>query len=102
MFVIDNVTGLLEESEKKIFEEKSNKISKVYWMPLVWASSLVVEARRNKFIEADAAMKGCLDYLMEYRRKLDKSLHIECINVPLLYSQVYSFTIIDLSLREYY
>ncbi len=86
--VTKRLAGLLEESEKQEFEEKAKKMTKVYWLPLVWASAIVIDARREKLIEADGTMKGCLDVLMEYRRKLDKSLHIECINVPLVYSQV--------------
>jgi bestrophin-3 len=78
----------LEEEEKKEFEKMSSKLSKVYWMPLVWASSIVVEARMEKYIESDVGMKGCLDHLLDVRRKLDRSLQIEVINVPLVYSQV--------------
>jgi hypothetical protein len=78
----------LEDEEKKRFEAMSKKLSKVYWMPLVWASSLIVEARREKFIESDVGAKTCLDHLLNFRRKLDRSLHIEVVNVPLVYSQV--------------
>ena len=80
--------GLLEESEKKEFEKTSTKLSKVYWMPLVWASTIVVEARREKIIESDVSTKACLDHLLDFRRKLDRSLQIEVINVPLVYTQV--------------
>jgi hypothetical protein len=80
--------GLLEEGEKQIFEDMSGRITKLYWMPLVWATAIVTKARREKIIEADISMKTIIDHLLEFRRKCEKSLHIEVINVPLVYTQV--------------
>ncbi|CAG0915306.1 unnamed protein product, partial [Notodromas monacha] len=85
--------GLLEEGEKQIFEEMSGRITKLYWMPLVWATAIVTKARREKLIDADISMKTMIDHLCDFRRKCEKSLHIEVINVPLVYTQVVTIAV---------
>ncbi|CAG0893223.1 unnamed protein product [Darwinula stevensoni] len=80
--------GLLEENELPILDKMSKSVKKIYWMPLVWAATLATKARREGKIRDDMALRGILDHIVEYRRRCGRSLHIDLINVPLVYSQV--------------
>merc|ERR1711962_462360 len=59
--------GLLEENEKLILEklEKMNDHPK-YFIPIIWAGSIVKRARRENMIKDDYALKTLLEELNKF------------------------------------
>jgi hypothetical protein len=79
---------LLNENERVILEELSTKIKKLYFVPLVWAAQIITKAREEGKVRSDLQWKSCMDHITLFRQKCGRSLHIDVINVPLVYSQV--------------
>ena len=57
-------------NEKKIFDDLNarSRYSK-FWMPLVWAGSIVARARKEGRIRDDFAVKTIIDELCSFRAK---------------------------------
>lgn len=86
--------GFMKEEEKKIFESMDKKTSHPkYWMPLVWAGSIVTRARKEGRIKDDFAMKTIVDEISKLRTRCGELLNYDWISVPLVYTQVYFFVI---------
>ncbi|CAG0922804.1 unnamed protein product [Notodromas monacha] len=85
--------GLLTEPERKIIETLSEKHKKLYYVPLLWATLIMTRAKEDKLV-SELQWKSCVDMIVDYRNRCSRSLHIEIVNIPLVYSQV-----IILSLR---
>lgn len=83
------VTGLMLESERKIFELMDGKtpMSK-YWMPLVWATNIINRARRESLITSDHIVQTLLTELSDIRRRLGALIGYDTVCVPLVYTQV--------------
>ncbi|RZC35484.1 bestrophin-2-like, partial [Asbolus verrucosus] len=84
--VVDS--GLMLESEKKIFELMDTKtpMSK-YWMPLVWATNIINRARKENLINSDQLVQTILMELSEIRRRLGSLIGYDTVCVPLVYTQ---------------
>lgn len=81
--------GFMKEEEKKIFEMMDIKTSHPkYWMPLVWAGSIVTRARKEGRVKDDFAMKTLVDEISKFRAKCGELLNYDWISVPLVYTQV--------------
>jgi predicted membrane chloride channel (bestrophin family) len=90
--VVDS--GLMLESEKKIFELMDTKtpMSK-YWMPLVWATNIINRARKENLINSDQLVQTILMELSEIRRRLGSLIGYDTVCVPLVYTQVVSLAL---------
>lgn len=83
------IAGFMKEEEKKIFESMDMKTSHPkYWMPLVWAGSIVTHARKEGRVKDDFAMKTLVDEISKFRAGCGGLLNYDWISVPLVYTQV--------------
>ena len=79
----------MTDTEKKIFELMNKKTPHLkYWMPLVWAGSIVTKARKEGRIRDDFAVKTLVDSINTFRSGLGNVLNYDWISVPLVYTQV--------------
>ncbi|CAG0922466.1 unnamed protein product [Notodromas monacha] len=85
--------GLLTEDERQILDVMSKQVKKLYFVPLVWAATIITKARNEGKIKSDFQWKSCLDHIVEFRQRCGRSLHIDIINVPLVYSQVVTLAV---------
>uniref|UniRef100_A0A6P4F660 Bestrophin homolog n=1 Tax=Drosophila rhopaloa TaxID=1041015 RepID=A0A6P4F660_DRORH len=72
-----------------------------HWMPIVWAGSIVMRARRENKIRDDYAVKTIMDELNQFRGYCGFLLYYDWVSVPLVYTQVvtvatYSFFLFSL------
>lgn len=83
------LSGLMLESEKKVFEKMDGKspMSK-YWMPLVWATNIINRARKEGLITSDHIVQTLLVELSDIRRRLGALIGYDTVCVPLVYTQV--------------
>ncbi|XP_018567850.1 uncharacterized protein LOC108908309 isoform X2 [Anoplophora glabripennis] len=90
--VVDS--GLMMESERKIFElmDQKTPMSK-YWMPLVWATNIINRARKESLITSDHIVQTLLMELSDIRRRLGALIGYDTVNVPLVYTQVVSLAL---------
>ncbi|XP_071517334.1 bestrophin-4-like isoform X1 [Panulirus ornatus] len=87
-------TGLMTANEKKIFENLMEKTPhSLYYLPLVWAGTLVTRARKEGRIRDDFAVKTIVDELNSLRGKLGGLLSYDWISIPLVYTQVVSLAV---------
>lgn len=82
--------GLLQESEKRIIENLDLAFPHYpkHWMPIVWAASIVMRARRENKIRDDYAVKTIIDELNRFRGLCGFLLYFDWVSVPLVYTQV--------------
>jgi len=86
--------GLLEENELMIFRKMDDKSEHPkYWMPLVWAGTIVKRARREGRLKDDYAMRALLDEINKIRGQCGSLLGYDWINVPLVYTQVVTLAV---------
>ena len=67
-------------------QKKSNQRS--FWMPLVWAGSIVIRARKENRVKNDQTVSALITQINEFRAKAGKLLHYDWVPVPLVYTQV--------------
>nr|XP_053626501.1 bestrophin-3-like [Cherax quadricarinatus] len=81
--------GFMTSNEKKIFDALDEKTSHPkYWMPLVWAGSIVTRARKEGRIRDDFAVKTIIDEINRFRGLCGGLLSYDWISIPLVYTQV--------------
>ncbi|XP_064540214.1 bestrophin-4 [Drosophila montana] len=88
-------TGLLNKNEALIItkmDEKFPKHSK-YWMPLMWACSIMTRARKEGRIWDDFSLKSMIDELNKFRAGCNMLTHYDMISVPLVYTQVVTLAV---------
>ena len=84
-----NPAGFMTSNEKKIFDDLMLSFSHpLYWMPLVWAGSIITRARKEGRIRDDFALKTLLDSVNSFRGGLGGLLGYDMISIPLVYTQV--------------
>jgi hypothetical protein len=88
--------GLLTDTEKSIMNNFNTKFPRhsKHWMPIVWAASIVTEAREEKRIQDDVSKNTIMDEL-KFRGQCGLLLSYDSISVPLVYTQV-NFTTVGL------
>ena len=67
-------------------QKKSNE--KGFWMPLVWAGSIVIRARKENRIKNDQSLEALIHHIVDFRAKLARLHHYDWVNIPLVYTQV--------------
>ncbi|XP_046390991.1 uncharacterized protein LOC124159303 isoform X2 [Ischnura elegans] len=86
--------GFMQPTEKKIFEDLDSKTPHPkYWMPLVWAGSIVTRARKEGRIRDDFSMKTLIDGLCTFRGQCGGMLNYDWISIPLVYTQVVTLAV---------
>ncbi|XP_044749295.1 bestrophin-2-like [Coccinella septempunctata] len=86
--------GLINKEEKKIIEELDNEYTHTkYWLPLAWASNIVIRARQEGLIRDDECVEKILDALNDFRDKCARLLDYDWISVPLVYTQVVTIAV---------
>ncbi|XP_022211268.1 bestrophin-4 isoform X1 [Drosophila obscura] len=83
-------SGLLLENEKAIIENLDVAFPHYpkHWMPIVWAASIVMRARKENKIRDDYAVKTIIDELNKFRGYCGFLLYYDWVSVPLVYTQV--------------
>ena len=71
-------------------QKKANQRS--FWMPLIWAGSIVIRARKENRIKNDQTLEALITHIADFRNKLAKLLHYDWVPVPLVYTQVFFHT----------
>ncbi|CAL4124484.1 unnamed protein product, partial [Meganyctiphanes norvegica] len=86
--------GFMTPNEKKIFEDIGEKSSHPkYWLPLVWAGSIVARCRKEGRIRDDFAVKTMIDEINNLRGKCGGVLSYDWISIPLVYTQVVTLAV---------
>ncbi|XP_054723773.1 bestrophin-2-like, partial [Uloborus diversus] len=97
--------GILLPNEKKIMEHLKTSHS-TYWMPLVWASSIAIRARKEGRIRDDFALNTLVEAIANYRSLCGGLYNYDWISIPLVYTQVvtlvvYTYFLSTLMGRQY-
>ncbi|MBN3322645.1 BEST4 protein, partial [Atractosteus spatula] len=97
--------GFMTRDEQKKLESLYSDFNK-YWMPMVWFTNLVAQARREGRVRDDVALRLLMDELNKYRAKCSMLFHYDWISIPLVYTQVvtiavYSFFTVTLVGRQF-
>ncbi|XP_036327626.1 bestrophin-2-like [Rhagoletis pomonella] len=87
--------GLLLENEKLVIEDLNIAFPKYpkYWLPIVWAASIITRARKEGRIRDDFSVKTIIDALNKFRGKCGVLLFYDTISVPLVYTQVVTLAV---------
>eukprot|EP00099_Drosophila_melanogaster_P027648 NP_730039.1 bestrophin 3 [Drosophila melanogaster] len=87
--------GLLNANEANIMKAMDVKFPKhpKYWMPIVWAASIVTRARKEGRIWDDFSLKSMIDELNKFRAGCNMLIHYDTISVPLVYTQVVTLAV---------
>ncbi|KAL9905199.1 bestrophin-4-like [Glossina fuscipes fuscipes] len=87
--------GLLTENEMKIFKGMIEKFGyqHTYWVPIVWATSIVTRARKEGRVRDDASLRSLIDTLNGFRGMLMVLLFYDTISIPLVYTQVVTIAV---------
>lgn len=87
--------GLLTENEMKIFKSMIEKFGyqHTYWVPIVWATSIVTRARKEGRVRDDASLRSLIDTLNGFRGMLMVLLFYDTISIPLVYTQVVTIAV---------
>ena len=64
-----------------------------FWLPLIWAGSIVTRARHENRIANDYASKHLIERLDTYRSMCGGLLNYDWVNVPLVYTQVVTLAV---------
>jgi len=76
-------------NEKNIFDDlNSRSCHPKYFMPLVWAGSIIARAREEGHIRDDFAVKTLQDELCNFRTRCGTLVGYDRVNIPLVYTQV--------------
>lgn len=87
--------GLLNDKELEIIEDLDKRfpgISKNF-LPIVWASAIVVRARKEGRIYDDFAVKTLIDELNKFRGQCGTLMAYNTISIPLVYTQVVTIAV---------
>ncbi|KAH8376469.1 bestrophin-4 [Drosophila serrata] len=87
--------GLLNANEANIIRAMDAKFPKhpKYWMPIIWASSIVTRARKEGRIWDDFSLKSMIDEMNKFRAGCNMLIHYDTISVPLVYTQVVTLAV---------
>ncbi|XP_053956390.1 bestrophin-4-like [Anastrepha ludens] len=87
--------GLLLENEKLVIEDLDASFPKYpkYWLPIVWAASIITRARKEGRIRDDFSVKTIIDALNTFRGNCGVLLFYDTISVPLVYTQVVTLAV---------
>lgn len=81
--------GFLLSDEQVVFESMNAKTSHPnYWMPLVWAATIVTQAKKEGRIVDDHSITTLIDEINKIRLNCSSLLSYDWISIPLVYTQV--------------
>ncbi|MCL4139714.1 UNVERIFIED_CONTAM: hypothetical protein GTU68_050806, partial [Idotea baltica] len=87
-------SGFMTGNEKKIFDDLHGKTPHpLYWMPLVWACSIIARSRREGRVRDDFAVKTIVDSINSFRGLCGGLLNYDWISIPLVYTQVVTLAV---------
>lgn len=82
-------SGFLMPDEKVLLDSMNSKTSHPnYWMPLVWAATIVTQAKKEGCITNEFSIKTLVDEINKIRSNCGSLLSYDWISVPLVYTQV--------------
>jgi len=99
--------GIMNDSEMRILDAMDQKTDHpIFWMPMIWAGSIVTRARKEGKIGDDFTVKTMLDEIAKFRGNCGGLTSYDWINIPLVYTQVvtlsvYTFFVSTLFGRQY-
>ncbi|CAL4168890.1 unnamed protein product, partial [Meganyctiphanes norvegica] len=86
--------GLLLPHELQAYNDMEAKCPySIYWLPLLWAKGLALDAHDKGFISNDHNLKLLLEELTPYRKKCGRLLSYSNICIPLVYTQVVTLAV---------
>lgn len=82
--------GLLHDKELEIIEDLDVKFPGIgkNFLPIVWAASIIIRARKEGRIRDDFAVKTVIDELNKFRGQCGTLMAYNSISIPLVYTQV--------------
>ncbi|KAH3878105.1 bestrophin-2-like [Dreissena polymorpha] len=84
--------GFLTDDEVIDLENVNCKYHK-FWVPLVWANTVITNARREGKITSDYGFQFVIQQLADYRDRLSICFVFDWITVPLVYTQVVTLAV---------
>lgn len=82
-------SGFLMQDERAVFDSMNAKTSHPnYWMPLVWAATIVTQAKKEGSIADEFSTKTLVDEINKIRANCSSLLSYDWISIPLVYTQV--------------
>ncbi|XP_076349140.1 uncharacterized protein LOC143246392 isoform X1 [Tachypleus tridentatus] len=84
--------GVLLANEKEVIDHLKTP-HPIYWMPLIWASSICIRARKEGRVRDDFALKTLVDEIAKYRGKCGDLFNYDWISIPLVYTQVVTLAV---------
>ncbi|WAR05255.1 BEST3-like protein [Mya arenaria] len=84
--------GFLTPAEVGMFENVNCKYNK-FWVPLVWANTVLTTARREGIIESEYGFKFVLEQIADFRDRCSTCFVYDWITIPLVYTQVVTLAV---------
>lgn len=82
-------SGFLTQDERVVFDSMNAKTSHPnYWMPLVWAATIVTQAKKEGCIADEFSTKTLVDEINKIRSNCSSLHSYDWISIPLVYTQV--------------
>jgi len=87
--------GLLIDGEREILNEIKSSLPKYefQFVPIVWASSITMRARRENLLKSDPVVKSIIDEMNKIKDQCFLLLSFDWISVPLVYTQVVTLSV---------
>ncbi|KAH3692660.1 bestrophin-4-like isoform X2 [Dreissena polymorpha] len=84
--------GFLTQNEVVDFENVNCKYHK-FWVPLVWANTVITNARREGKITSDYGFRLLIEQLADFRDRCSICFVFDWITIPLVYTQVVTLAV---------
>ncbi|TKR86980.1 hypothetical protein L596_011469 [Steinernema carpocapsae] len=84
--------GFWNKNEMDAFESV-NTSNRKYWVPIKWAMTAAMEARKEGLIKNDFAVQDIFKHILIFRQKLFRLAMYDWAPIPLLYSQVVALAV---------
>ncbi|XP_048257819.1 bestrophin-2-like [Haliotis rufescens] len=84
--------GFITKDEAMTFEDTQCQFHK-FWVPLMWANSVLVQARREGKLENEFGLRMIIEQLATFRDKCSLCFVYDWITIPLVYTQVVTLAV---------
>ncbi|XP_069115846.1 bestrophin-4-like isoform X2 [Argopecten irradians] len=85
-------SGFISKEEAIMYEEVECKYNK-FWVPIMWANSVLVQARQENKVETDWGLRMIIEQLADFRDKCSLCFVYDWITIPLVYTQVVTWSV---------
>ncbi|XP_060079824.1 bestrophin-1-like [Ylistrum balloti] len=85
-------SGFISKDEAIMYEEVECKYNK-FWVPILWANSILVQARKENKIQTEWGLRMIIEQLADFRDKCSLCFVYDWITVPLVYTQVVTWSV---------